>query len=154
MKKHFLLLLMLLIGFTFIHAQKSCPPGQIVVGVVYQIETLNFHKPRTDCKSGFGFCLRGDAHVHCTSINFPHQTSLRDGKATIWYQIKDNQFELHLPIALKDEEDFINEDLNSFTIDSNSISIVADDGESMMLRAGDYKVERTETDFIILIDFE
>jgi hypothetical protein len=154
MKKQFLLLLMLFIGLNFIHAQSKCPPGQIVTGVTYEILSFNFHKPRTDCKSGFGICVRGEWRVHCTSNFPPGQTHLSDGKATIWYQIKDNQLELHLPVALTDEEGFINEDLNSFTIDSNSMSIVTDDGESKMLRAGDYKVERTETDFIILIDFE
>jgi|GEM_PF-3733510 len=46
-------------------AQKAqCPPGAHVGGG-WNIDKFNFHKPRTDCKSGFGVCLRTTSYMLC-----------------------------------------------------------------------------------------
>ena len=71
MKKIIFLLGLVLSGFC-LYAQEDrvaivngCPPGTHPVTVFYGIETFNFHKPRTDCQSGFGLCIRLEVGIEC-----------------------------------------------------------------------------------------
>jgi hypothetical protein len=41
-----------------------CPPGQCP-HYSYQLDVVNFHKPRTDCTKKFGFCVQGHWSFTC-----------------------------------------------------------------------------------------
>ena len=130
-----------------------CPPGYCSIGASLIIEQFNFHKPRTDCESRFGICLRGHFQANCAPCWSNGQTGYKDGKVTGWFKISKNKLELHLPLALGQSKGFINEDMSLFYLDDDTITVLNADGSTnSKLKGGVYTVAISGNDYVILID--
>ncbi len=131
-----------------------CPPGQTQIGTTFTIEKFNFHKPRTNCTSGFGLCVKGRWKVKC-GYAFPSFPRIEDEKVIIAYKVTDNKLELHLPVDLADDPEFKEVDMTTFSIGADQVQLTDEKGNVVaVLKEGDYAVTRTETELIVLIEIE
>ena len=152
----------LLISLCFISAKKTnaqepridpCPPGYCSNGVTFVVDHFSFHKPRTNCRSGFGICLKGHWEAHCVPCWSKGQTNYDDEKVTGWFKISKSKLELHLPLALGQSKQFINENMSIFYLDDDFIMILNEDGsKNCRLKGGEYTVAISGNDYVILID--
>ena len=130
-----------------------CPPGYCAVGVTVFIDQFNFHKPRTGCQSGFGFCIKLHLEADCAPCWQTGEAKYKNGEVTGWFKIFNNKLELHLPLALGQSKEFINEDMSVFQVDDNTITIVNADGSTRCkIKGGEYAVTVSGNDYVILID--
>jgi hypothetical protein len=133
-----------------------CPPGMCMHWEA-SIKVLNFHKPRTDCKFGFGFCLKfGGGTGSCVPCgNFKNSSicKIQNGEATCYVEIKNNKLELHLPAGIKDEASFTKEDMSTFTVEKGTFTVSAN-GKEKTNKEGSYPVVLSGTEYIVLIDIE
>jgi hypothetical protein len=142
-----------------------CPPGQCIVNVAYVLDVLNFHKPRTDCKSQFGFCIKGHMEYDCvdagtspaaTNCNWEsrYSTGLRVAGTKVYagFIVVNDVLELHIPRALAATAEFANEDMSLFHVDDNAIAIQSRAGMVLgYLKGGAYIVTSSANDFIVKI---
>ena len=126
--------------------QPDCPP-ETCPGIVINVETFNFHKPRTSCASGFGFCFKIKVYVDCISCF--RKSMIENGKATIYATIDHDNAILKIPATLKEENGFENERFDSFEVEDRSISIASPDGRTLYLKSGIY--ETSQLDDMIMI---
>jgi hypothetical protein len=139
-------------------AQKSalsnlCPPGT-VPHYYWAVDVINFHKPKTDCKSKFGFCFRATQGMECVpSQNWQqYKLGISNGIVTAWSIVQNNQLELHIPLALKDTDGFRLEDMTEFTIDDDTIKLADSNGNVVTsLKGGTYPVKIIEGQYVIQI---
>ena len=132
MKKLFVFLLMISIQHSFAQLPQNfyCPCGY---QLSFMFNKLNFHKPRTDCLNGFGFCARlGEINVRCvpcggsSGFEAPRMSG-QDVEAYFKYDC--GQMTLHLPKALTEDEDFKGEEMHSFEVDEHSICLSPEGAE-------------------------
>jgi hypothetical protein len=131
-----------------------CPPGQCSNGVTWTIDQFNFHKPRTDCQSKFGLCIRGHLGPHCVPCfgGAPYK-GINNGKVSGWYNINGSKLELHIPSAIQDADGFRGEDLTIFEVDDNAVTIFkADKTVFGYLKGGKYTVKKVNDELIVLLD--
>src|SRR5512138_1831072 len=130
-----------------------CPPGYCSNGITFTVEQFNFHKPRTDCQSRFGICLKGQWSAHCVPCWSNGKTSYENGKVTGWFKISGGKVELHLPLALGQAKEFMSEDMSVFYIDDDTITILNEDGsKNGQLKGGEYTVTIIGDDYVVQID--
>ena len=134
-----------------------CPQGQCVTQASYVFDQVNFHKPRTNCTSGFGLCIRGHVEYECgygDCIGVQvFRTRIENDKVYGWFNISGNKFELHVPLQLQNSDDFRNQDLSIFYIDDDMIEIIRSDNTSIgKLKGGQYPVVLNNNDLVIIID--
>jgi hypothetical protein len=160
MKKIFVLIVCSMLSATM-YAQSNvqpegCPPGQCPA-IYWEIEVINFHKPRTGCCCGFGFCIKlGPAQITCRPCYYLQGggTSIAGSKATVVATIVNNKLELHIPIGINDQTGYGSVDFSTFTIDPEAIVVMQGDKKIGTTKAGEYPVTRTTTEFIVLIDLQ
>ncbi len=160
MKKLFVFIFIAFSSVTF--AQKSpastlCPPGTVPHFIV-TFDVFNFHKPRTDCKSKFGLCIKGgQAQTVCVPAQNwqQYKIGLSNGKVAVLGLIQEGQLELHIPVALKDQEGFKGEVMTEFTLDADALTILDSNGKTYAaLKTGTYAVKVSGEHYIIVIPFE
>jgi hypothetical protein len=130
-----------------------CPPGY-GVKASYIIDRLNFHKPRTSCNSGFGFCVNGHWEVTCIAgVPIYTPTGITPtGEVKIWLTIVNGRIELHMPTALSQTPEFTNVDMTTFEIENNSISIGKGGSSLGYVKGGVYNVQVIGSDYVVLMD--
>ena len=128
-----------------------CPLGMCASSYIY-IETFNFHKPRTNCTSGFGLCIRYGAGIRCYYCD--KKTSLNGTKVTAWVNMIKDKAELHLPLAIKEDKEFVNTDLSVFEVEDKMVSFTSKDGLEKWVKGGIYPVSKTTTDLVITLDMQ
>lgn len=129
-----------------LRALPDCPEGTHAV-LTYEFDEFRFHRPRRDCESGFWFCtVGGHWEVNCVP-NSPF-ASINGTTAYVWAQeLENGQIEIHFPLALKDTEGYSAEDLATFNVDEEYEIY-----EGITLKIGDYSVEETEIDLVVVVD--
>jgi hypothetical protein len=135
---------------------QTCPPGYCA-HITWEIETLNFHKPRTGCKTGFGFCLKvGHGTVECLPCNVYKAATapISNNKVTIFGKVVNNKLELHIPLALGNDSGFSTQDLSTFSIESGEQNIYKGSVFVGKMKGGEYPVKKTDLEYIVLIDIE
>ncbi len=133
-----------------------CPPGTCPQ-ISWEIETFNFHKPRTGCNSGFGLCIKiGPGTVQCNPCQLysPATISTSTGKATMKAKLVDNSLELHIPIGLSTDAGYNPEEFNLFYVENATQDIYFATSYIGKLKGGTYKVKKTEKEYVVLVDFE
>jgi hypothetical protein len=130
----------------------GCPKGTRPV-ISWDINKFNFHKPRTECGSGFGVCLDLNKRIDCVPENFTHVYVTEDGTIGGYGDLKDSTLVLHLPADLTYDPAFVNEDMSTFEIETNRFKIY--NGELLYgtLVGGVYPVVNTGTELLIEIPF-
>jgi hypothetical protein len=130
-----------------------CPPGY-GVKANYVIDRLNFHKPRTSCNSGFGFCVKGHWEFTCVAgvpIYTPTEITPA-GEVKIWLTIVNGKIELHIPTALSQTPEFANIDMTTFEIEDSSISIGKGGSNLGYVKGGVYNVQVVGSDYVVLMN--
>lgn len=127
----------------------SCPPG-FCPSLVYTLETFNFHKPRTNCTSGFGLCIRIGIRTRCSMCDA--KATLRDNMVSAVFLQKGTKVEVRLPLALRSAKGFEKTDMSVFELEEKTLSIVSPDGKEVWVKGGIYPVARTETEYIIMME--
>lgn len=155
MKK--ILFICCLCSFQFTWAQSSkpfpgtstdlpCPVGTCPM-ITFSIEAFNFHKPRTECKLGFGLCIKLDVGITCASCT--GKSSIADNKVTAWGKILGNTLELHIPAALQQVVGFEKTDMRSFQLDEQFIRLKTTNGTIKTVAGGTYPVATRENELVI-----
>jgi hypothetical protein len=134
-----------------------CPPGLCLHWEV-SVAVINFHKPRTNCKSGFGLCIRlgggiSASCILCLNLKSASVCKMQKGIATCYGEIKNNKLKLHIPAGIKEEAGFTKEDMSTFTVEKGSISFLAD-GKEKVSKEGSYPVTLSGAEYIVSIDIE
>jgi hypothetical protein len=115
--------------------------------ITFSIEAFNFHKPRTECKLGFGLCIKLDVGITCASCT--GKSSIADNKVTAWGKILGNTLELHIPAALQQVVGFEKTDMRSFQLDEQFIRLKTTNGTIKTVAGGTYPVATRENELVI-----
>ena len=82
-------------------------------------------------------------------------TKVENGKVYGWFNFVNNKLELHIPLELEGVDGYNGTDFSVFYLDPDMISIKNDQGLIMAkLKGGEYPVERTQKDFLVVIELE
>ena len=138
------------------YSKPQCPPGYDHVGGGWQIDKFNFHKPRTECTSQFGVCLKTTKIIVCqsatTTISLPY---LRGQTAHCFVTIREGMATLYLPLSLKEDPEYSEGDLSRFYVEERMVSFKnEDDSWIVYLKEGEYEVEETDKALVIKIPVE
>ena len=123
-----------------------CPPGMCLTGS-FTIEKFDLHKPRTNCTSGFGMCLKIGFTISCESCN--GKAYIQDDKVYAWATLNKNELEIHIPTSIKNEKEFENTDMTQFEIDDNTLSFTSENGNQKSIIGGLYPVSVINDDYVI-----
>lgn len=129
----------------------NCPEGYCA-GFFVEIENFNFHKPRTECKSGFGICLRISAGATC--IPCLNKITSNDKSSVITGYLSKEMATLHLPKSLQKEQIEKESDFRFFEIEEKTIEITYPDGSVMYLKGGSYPVTEENNELLVRIPVE
>ncbi|MEP6674593.1 MAG: hypothetical protein ABJA78_05545 [Ferruginibacter sp.] len=131
----------------------GCPMGCNTV-LNFTFTTFNFHKPRTNCESGFGLCIKGVWSTHCDCGYYKPVTSIENGNVNCAGKKEGSKLSLYIPYALKDLDIYKNEDTSTFTV-GEDISLIDGSGNIFAkVVPGDYKVKVEGNNFLIVVDLK
>ena len=152
MKKILILALMLTVKAASAQIKSPCACGGMLV---LEVIKFNFHKPRTDCLSGFGICLRlSPIRFECIPCsNFPSgPVAFKEDKVTCYVMASEDKLELHLPASLMMDESFQQDSFEYFEIEEDMLPFVRYDAEKIeYAKAGKYPVERRGEELVVLL---
>jgi len=136
---------------SYIQPVGRCPFGQHEV-LTFDIETINFHKPRTNCTSGFGFCVKGTWDIICVNDRQTYYSAITpDGIAHIWAQVlRGGLLEIHFPIELVNTPGYTIDDLSNFSVDEEW-DINPEPNNPLIMEVGQYKTSFTEHEIIVIV---
>lgn len=130
-------------GFIF------CPPGTYPTATV-TLNTFNFHKPRTNCTSGFGMCIKFSFSIYCASIM--GKSSIKSDKTIATAKVNSLSAELHLPVALKYEKGFEKTDFTKFEVEDRTLSFKSSTGIEKFVKGGIYPVTVVGDEYVVLLN--
>lgn len=130
----------------------GCPPGTHPV-YINECDGFNFHRPVTNCKTGFWFCSYGCTgwHWECVPNTTFKATIDQKNVAKVWAQLSGNKIEFHFPSAISALDSYTKEDLSKFTVDEQLVFEF--DGKKCKLAIGEYPVKEVNGELIILVDY-
>ena len=128
----------------------DCPMGCNSV-VNFTVTTLNFHKPRTGCESGFGFCIKAVWTQRCDCDIFKPITSITNDKVNCIARVEQRQLYLYIPRALKKLDAYKNEETGLFTVEEGIRLSDANGKEFASLVAGEYRTRLEGENFLVII---
>lgn len=124
----------------------ECPIGLCPSLNIY-IDVLNFHKPRTGCGTGFGFCLKLDIGFSCNECK--QKTGFDGKKVMVWMKAQSEKIELHIPRSIANAPEYYKTDLNFFEVEDNSILVRDINGKSKSIKGGVYPVFIEGEDLVV-----
>ena len=158
-----LLMTALTINFTMAQSGKvpggggspgDCPPGCTLV-LTYTFTTFNFHKPRTNCESGFGLCIKGVPGTRCNCGWYRPTTSIEKGEVKTELRIEGDKAYFYIPYALKQLDEYKNENTDSFTLSEENAAIINADGKTVAtMKPGEYVTKIEGDNFVVVIDLK
>ena len=136
-------------------AGSICPCGQ---QIVFEIEKFNFRKPRTDCRKGFGLCLKLDKiYIVCSPCEGgrPVNPELRDDMVKGYVKASCGELSIHLPASLADDKMFEGESMSEFEIDDNAIRLGdGKSGPTYSIIGGIYPVQMIGDELVINVNYK
>lgn len=156
-----ILSVLLIFSFSVLKAQNVYPTPKFCF-VVYTPPsfTFNFHRPKKDCKSGLGICLRyhlGDYRfVPCNNLQERQGgVSLEKDLVTYLIYLDENHAYFHLPAGLKNYPGFEGGDISTFYIDGDDFLLGnPEEGVAFRLKEGAYPVEESDGHWVAAVDTE
>lgn len=115
--------------------------------ITFSLDKFNFHKPRTNCTSGFGLCIKFSLSITCTEI-IP-KTTVSANTVNAWVNLTSTNAELHVPLEIRNYSDFQTEKLSSFEVENYTVSFVNSAGVQKWVKGGIYPVVKTPVDYVI-----
>ena len=125
-----------------------CPPGTCPTFYI-NLEVFNFHKPKTNCTSGFGLCIRFASGVICERCL--GKSTIENGKINVYGKLNEQNIELYFPQEIQHEKGFENADFNNFEIEDNMLSLMSAEGKTILIPGGNYPVKQIENEFVVEI---
>jgi len=129
----------------------DCPPGYSP-GISIYIETLNFHKPRTNCNRLFGFCLR--IHVNASCIPDYQKSAINENKMEITGLLREKEVVLYIPKVVSELYGFDEKDAQTFELEDHMLEIEYPDGSVKFAKTGNYPVVLENEAYTIRIPIE
>jgi hypothetical protein len=158
MKKLFVFLLMIVMKDSIAQIPQNfyCPCGY---QLSFMFNKLNFHKPRTDCQNGFGFCARlGEINVKCVPCNGSsglEAPRMNGNDVEAYFKYDCGQMTLHLPKVLAEDEIFKGEDVHVFEVEERSVCLSGEAAEKpVWVRGGIYPVNVQGEELVIAVDLD
>lgn len=127
----------------------DCPVGTCPMATI-SIDVFNFHKPRTNCTSGFGFCLRLSCGITCVNCYF--KGSVAGDKVTAYAKMTSTVAELHVPVGLKTAKGFEKTDMSTFEVEDKSLSFKTSTGIEKLVKGGTYPVTVVGDEYVIKLN--
>ena len=126
----------------------DCPPNTCSAFYI-NVEIFNFHKRRTGCEEGFGFCGRISVGISCEPCM--GKSIIENGKISVFGKLNNQSVELHFTQEIQNEKGFENVDFNDFEIEDNMLSLMSGDGKSISVPGGNYPVKKIDNEFVVEI---
>ena len=139
-----------------VYNPNNCPCG---IKITIPIDKLNFHKPRTDCTRGFGFCFKiSKIILTCNPCNEIQSTLVPRMNGDIvegFFKYDCGQMKLHLPRELAEDEMYKGENTSEFEIEEKSICLSGEKSDNpVWVKGGIYPVEIIGEELIIPVDLD
>ena len=159
MKKVFLIIMTMTTISAFSQSTKTgtdiggippCPDGYCP-SIVFSLDLLNLHKPRTACSSGFGMCMKFSVNMFCNPCT--GKSSIKGSIANLWMKANALATELHVPVSIKLEKGFEKADFSNFEIDDKSLSVIFENGTTKYVKGGLYPVSQIGDEFVVNLNF-
>ncbi len=122
-----------------------CDKGQILI-VYWNFDYFNFHRPKYNCEKGFSICIQ-DGFWALKCITVSPIAILYNEKVNVWGEVKENQVELHFPVALRELEEYAAEDLETFSVDA-PLHL----NRNISLKPGNYAVKEVGQELVVVVD--
>jgi len=126
----------------------NCPPGTCSAFYI-NVEIFNFHKRRTGCEEGFGFCGRISVGISCEPCM--GKSVIENGKISVFGKLKDQTVELHFTQDIQLEKGFEKTDFSDFGIEDNMLSLMSSDGKTISVPGGNYPVKIIDNEYVVEI---
>ena len=130
-------------GFIF------CPDGTYPTATI-TLNTLSFHKPRTNCTSGFGICIKFSVSVYCGSDM--GKSYIKSDKTTATAKVSSQTVELHLPVSLKYEKGFEKTDFTKFEVEDKTLNFKSSTGIEKLVKGGIYPVTIVGDEYVVVLN--
>ena len=124
----------------------NCPPGTCSA-FYFNVEIFNFHKRRTFCEEGFGFCGRVSAGISCETCM--GKSVIENGKIVVFGKLNNQTIELHFTQDIQQEKGFENTDFTDFEIEDNMLSLMSADGKTILIPGGNYPVKKIDNEYVV-----
>jgi len=153
MKKLFLIVL-LFQGFAGnSQVGNICPCG---ANIFFTVEKINFHRPRTDCQSGFGICLKiSPIYFSCMPCgqNTEFTPAEQKGMVNFSVSVECGKAEIHLPLTLGADEEFKEEKMDVFEIEDETLQLSSEKNEQVFwVKGGTYPVYVKNGEYVIPVE--
>lgn len=157
----YLFIMMMAFPSLAIYSQNIYPPPVFCIRVISEPAfTFNFHRPRKDCKSGLGICLRfsiGEYRLEpCKNIQVQSdEVFMENDKVHFSIRLAGEYAFVSLPADLARAPGFEGEDMGRFHVDGPHL-FFRDDKTGMVVRfkEGDYPVIENDGLLKIRVDTE
>ena len=126
----------------------DCPPNTCSAFYI-NVEIFNFHKRRTGCEEGFGFC--GRIHVGISCLQCMSKSVIEHGNISVFGKLNNQTIELHFTDAIQHEKGFENTDFTDFEIEDNMLSLISPEGKTILVPGGNYPVKKIDNEFVVEI---
>jgi hypothetical protein len=133
---------------TTIGSNGDCPPG-MCPSVYFELEMFNFHKPRTNCTSGFGLCVRINTGVECRSCF--GKSSMTGTKVKVWAKFSSQSVTLHIPRTLQTQKRFESVNFSQFELEDQTLNFTFTNSSKRSARGGIYPVSLVGDEFVVQI---
>ena len=156
----FLSCFLVLISFSQNLVAPECPAGTHPV-FVNNCGQFRFHRPVLNCEHGFWLCNEGGCsgwHIECWP-NWPSLqeanpvATINNGQANIWAQIVNKKFEMHFPIALTITQGYTTQDLQVFSVDTDS-QFFTNGTVRYTMKMGQYPVNTVGNELVVMVDLK
>jgi len=127
---------------------ENCPPGTCSAFYI-NIEIFNFHKRRTGCEEGFGFCGRISVGISCEPCM--GKSVVENGKIAVFGKLNNQTIELHFTQDIQHEKGFEKTDFADFEIEDNMLSLMSAEGKTIAVPGGNYPVKKIDNEYVVEI---
>ena len=127
---------------------ENCPPGTCSAFYI-NIEIFNFHKRRTGCEEGFGFCGRISVGISCEACM--GKSVIENGKISVFGKLKDQTVELHFTQDIQLEKGFEKTNFTDFEIEDNMLSLMSSEVKTISVPGGNYPVKIIDNEYVVEI---
>jgi len=127
-----------------------CPDG-FCPSVIFSMDMMNLHKPRTGCTTGFGLCLKFSVSLLCNPCT--GKSDIKGDKVNLWMHANGQTATIHIPTGMRYEKGFEKADFSVFEIEDKSLSFTFENGITKWVKGGLYPVSNTGDEFVVNLNF-
>lgn len=127
-----------------------CPDGYCP-SVLFSVDLMNLHKPRTGCTLGLGLCLKFSISLNCNPCIA--KGYIKGDKVNLWVTSNGQMATLRFPVNLKFEKGFEEADFSNFEIEDKALSFTFENGVTKLAKGGMYPVSQIGDELVVNLNF-